>query len=70
MEIGRISDTEIVFCTPNDMSRFYELLVEQGQAIILQYSDSGHECSILIQPDFAIKVTKGIVSLKSERRLC
>lgn len=69
MKIKRITDSEIVFHDPSDISRFYELLVEQGQSIILQYSDETQERSVLIKPDFSINITKGTFKLMSERKI-
>lgn len=69
MKIKRMTDDEIVFRDPEDISRFYEMLIEQGQSIILQYSDESQERSTLVQPDFGINITKGTVKLRSERQL-
>jgi hypothetical protein len=69
MKIKRITDDEIVFHNPEDISKFYELLVDQGQAVILQFSDDSQERSVLMKPDESIKVTKGVMKLRSERPL-
>jgi hypothetical protein len=69
MKIKRMADDEIVFHNPEDIAKFYELLVEQGQTIILQFSDESQERSTLLKPDFSINITKGTVKLRSERPL-
>jgi hypothetical protein len=67
MKIKRMTDDEIVFHNPEDIAKFYELLVDQGQAIILKYTDESQERSIFVRPEDSIKVTKGTLKLRSER---
>ena len=71
--IKSMTDEKIVFHSHKDLGSFYEKIVEQGQAVIVIWSEEKvertnfhMERSELIKADFATKITDGKVKLMSE----
>ena len=66
IKIKRFTDDEIVFRNPEDIAKFYEIMIEQPQPVILEYTDGNVQRGVLIKPDFGSTLIKGTVKLRSE----